>query len=424
MLTRRTWFRLRLVAAYALAAALLVSCAAAGSPPVTPVGSSPVVGTAGSPTTGPIATPERATPGPAASADAAAGPSLTFAHVADAEALHGDAVGSPSIVSLPDGSFLMLRREDMPNGGLLLHSADGMTWEPLAGNVPGSGGTAIRALASSGGAVVAFGSLKEMDPTGPQPAPKTAIWRSTDGLTWDLAHPILVPGVDADDATGFALGFIGRGQPLERLLVGDARGNQWRLATYPGATDHRVSMDRVTSNAGGYVAVGSSGADGIAWRSTDGSTWARLPLVLAGVQLRGVVASGDRLVATGYRETGNGDADTMVPVAIASVDGGQSWSDAGIPLDGMTSVGVLAIPGGIVAIATGPRADSPDAVWFSSDGRRWSAVTVEDAAADEPHVLPRVAAWAGGRIVLVGNTVGTGAGGDRLVVWTCDAPGN
>ena len=249
-------------------------------------------------------------------------------------------------------------------------------WSRVLIQTPSGGGRIVSLAASPSGllAVVGEGGLYPND---------TQLAVSADGRNWtfvpDDRHPDLISprnfGYPA--MVGTDRGFL----MLELHEVWmSANGYDWqRLAS--SATDPDVgSMRAGTVGGPGVVAVG----DDKAWYSVDGSDWslAAVPAlpqeILARpdseryVEMRGVTAAGDRLVAWGIGEVplaDNSDEHLVVPLLWAS-DDGRTWASVVNPqMDSVTTV--TGGPGGFVAAGA---ADGAAAVWFSANGQGWERV--------------------------------------------------
>jgi hypothetical protein len=107
-------------------------------------------------------------------------------------------------------------------------------------------------------------------------------------------------------------------------------------------------------------------------------------------------------------------------VAWQSIDGGTSWATSGLPLDAGPDVRVFALDGGFLAVLAPIDSELPLSTWRSSRPGTWEPVALENGGAGWERPLVAALALSGRRVVLAGNTVGTGGGGDRVVVWTGD----
>jgi hypothetical protein len=375
-----------------------------------PEASAPAAATnpAGSTSTPPVAstsTPTSTLGVPALDLDAAP---AAIRLLPDDPDLHGTAVGRSPVVGLPDGSFLLLRSEDVENGGVLLHSPDGTAWAPLDGNVPGTAGTSVRGLAATPRAVVAWGAPTELCGGCDGDDPPLAIWRSDNGMRWDLGERTTIARFEGHDLIATERGFVLLG--LDEILVGDPEGRTW--ARVPLA----LEIADVAATGDGWIAVGSADEGGVAWTSPDGRSWTRLPGVVAGGDLWSVAVVGSRVVVTGSRSVVTEDDETSTPLVLESPDGGRSWSMSPVPLEGMDNASVLGLPGGFLVQTSTDRFDGPRARWLAMGDGPWAPVDLEDPGLDE-HVGPSSAAGTPDRTVFADSTAGTGGGGDRVITW-------
>ena len=146
----------------------------------------------------------------------------------------------------------------------------------------------------------------------------------------------------------------------------------------PGALDGAGTarqMQAVAAGAGGFVAVGSAGAQPAAWTSANGRTWrmAGLPMPSGATkaQLEQVAVNGGRVVAIGMSATADGQT---APFAAVSVNGGTTWTESLLPTpNGAAAVNAVAATGtGFTATGnygTGGRQDV--VIWTSTDGLTW-----------------------------------------------------
>ncbi|HVL98195.1 MAG TPA: hypothetical protein VM324_02770 [Egibacteraceae bacterium] len=258
--------------------------------------------------------------------------------------------------------------------GVWLSDDGGATWTrpPDAGGVLAHGG--MLDVTVSGDEFVAVG----------QAGATGSVWTSVDGETWahaDLGLTVL-PGetgaqqvaVSDGPAGPVAVGFTlrpGDGDEDTRTTAaawagGDPRG-VWRRSelTLP-TTDADSSMRGVTRSGAGLLAVGQVGGRHAVWESTDGAAWEALPVtgLQSGALLFGITAIDDRLLAYGTTAPEDGDAG----------------------------------------------------MWWSADGRHWTAATHEALAGPGPQSVSSVFTD-GQRLIAVGSD------GERAAVWVGDASG-
>ena len=225
------------------------------------------------------------------------------------------------IAATSDG-FLAVGVQQPPAEAILLASADGRSFEPVAGWDPGERTTAI-AVASDPARTVVVGS-------GPAGADA---WVRVD-RTWTAAQP--------------------------RDLDGSR-----------GAT----AMTSVTRTDSGFLAGGyrddpaNAAASAAVWRSTDGLSWRRdaSPDAFGGGRIWGVAARGATLVAVGT------EGDPSYGPAAAWVSTGGPWRRADVADPGGVMRGVTATADGFIAVGFASD-DSGARVWRSPDGITWTPV--------------------------------------------------
>ncbi len=360
---------------------------------------------------------------------------LTLTQVPDQPALlsQGGGVRGPTVVTLPDGSFLLLRSEDSPSGGALLHSDDGITWSVLPGAVPGTGGSWIGGLAATRSAAAVSGDEvtgyfnTDDDETAPR---QTAIWVSGDGMSWPaVTNANVFDGFAVLDLVASRDAFVGVGSTggattAASVLLGSPDGTTWRLVPLPAPSAAAASAGSIVATGSGFIVLGEVDGVTAAWRSPDGATWTRLSLSAPGATFYGAAAAGDRLLLSGQMtvpDPSSDEGERSVATLWLSTDGGQTWSDAGLKLGNADFVSVFSVADGLLAIASPHLVTDGMRAWVSSAGSDWQRLRMTDAGkALGDAVAPSSVAISGSRVVLVGSTLGTGAGGDRAVVWTGD----
>jgi hypothetical protein len=248
----------------------------------------------------------------------------------------GAVAGRASLASVAHGQAGWIAVGTASDGGatepVVLASADGVTWQPLASLVAlaGQGTEFLGAAAGNGGYVVVGRQM-----TGGRIF--AVLWYSADLRSWN------------SDSNG---GLDGR-------LVAS-------------------TVNAVASTADGFIAVGSHGAVEAIWISPDGRQWnlrnMNPPTGAHSATLSAVAASGDRVVAAGYAVTSAGD----IPVVVASVDGGVQWQQ--IVLNASNGLGMItaltATPNGFTAAGlAGKQGAAHTVTWTSQDGLTWSRPT-------------------------------------------------
>jgi hypothetical protein len=234
-----------------------------------------------------------------------------------------------------------------------------------------------------------------------------------------------VPGAAASFRVFGAQQFVG--SPLGFAVVGDARltvlmsgpdGRQWRRTDLPVPPGARGSVDQVARAGDGFLAVGTVEGRSAAWRWA-GAGWLSLPIV-ATDSVSSIVTDDERIIVTGMKEIPDPvrpDLTTLAALAWESTDGGITWGTAGLALDGIGDIRVLAMDGGFVAVLAPPSSEKPLSAWRSTRPGTWEPVTLGGTGGGFDRPLISAMAVSGRRVVLAGNTVGTGGGGDRVIVW-------
>ena len=259
--------------------------------------------------------------------------------------------------------------------GAVWRSTDGLAWE-LEPNDPVFDLAWLTDLETDGRRLVAAGVRRLPSTAIPgDTEPHGATWSSGDGVNWEVVRD--APIFTALVAT--AGGFIGAadgdaGPELWRSLDG---GSWDRVA---GAELGRGVVRDLVVTPSGIVAVGwvesAAGArSAVSWRSTDGLAWRRSggQASLAGAAMSAVAVSGRRLVAIG-----EGDA----VAGLWWSDDGLAWTrvNDGPMVDLATTLAaVLATPAGfLLAGSLASTEDSIPKLWTSADGRSWTSLPVPE----------------------------------------------
>lgn len=355
--------------------------------------------------------------------DVRPGPPAAFEHVPDGPTLHGSAVGRPRLVVLPDGSFLMLMSQDIARRGDLLRSDDGRTWHKLDVKAAGLDAGAIIDLAANDTVVAVLGSTGPLAGTGTEDVPDLGEWTSTDGRTWTRAQDGgTLRAFGASQLVGSSGGFAAVGDASTAILLSGADGRGWRRTELPVPFGARGDVGRVVPFGEGFLAAGSVGVQSALWR-WDGTRWSRLPLGATDSFLE-VAGIDDRLMVAGSTETPDPvtpDQSIVAAFAWESANGGQTWIRSGLPLDGITEIGVFAIDGWFLALLSPNDQQARLTAFRSLAPGTWEPVSLGDGGTGFERPYVSALARSGRRVVLAGNTVGTGAGGDRVVIWVGDA---
>lgn len=208
---------------------------------------------------------------------------------------------------------------------------------------------------------------------------RAVVWRSLDGVGWELAPDSDVfdlghmNAVAADDERIVAVGHLnfeaqaspGSLDPVGAAWVSDD-GATWLLLTdVPQLRDIIATDD-------GFLAVENAGRAPAIWRSPDGRQWDR---VAAGSELgNGVIyrliESEDGFVAVGTSvniAVERGSQDAVVWRSSNGRDWTRIWNQGGLGDGSILDVAVR--DGRYVAVGAGP--GPGDAIWVSDDGETW-----------------------------------------------------
>ena len=242
-----------------------------------------------------------------------------------------------------------------------------------------------------------------------------AVWRSTDGRTWERVHVDLGPaaidtfidpiaaitaGPDGYVMVGHAVDYAASGPnlPARATAWASRDGVAWTRATDnedmdvgpcidTGETPSCGGMHAVVATGTGFAAVGEvrTGIDGqppqpAAWTSLDGLTWTRATVTGPGGEetvdgggfLSGVAAGDSGLVAVGA----DCRPDCTGGIVGTSIDG-SAWTitrlTGGAPLKGVATTGSTVFALGAVDGDVGRAADLQ--LWRSDNGGAWQRVT-------------------------------------------------
>jgi hypothetical protein len=238
-------------------------------------------------------------------------------------------VASPALTSGPDHLAALTSVTHGPQGWLAVGvpgpvaftSADGVSWQPAAGNLAHdlAGVSAVTVAAGPAGYVV----------VGNPAAPGTAgLWWSSDLATWSQARGV-------SDGTVLAV-----------------------------AADER-----------GFVAVGSHDGKPAAWTTFSGRSWTTthvpMPAGASSAVLQQIAVNGSRVAALG-QATVRGE---VVPFAVLSVDGGANWGQVPFASPGPDTAftALIASSGGFIAVGQyGPAGQAVPVAWTSARGTAWA----------------------------------------------------
>jgi hypothetical protein len=322
----------------------------------------------------PSATP--AASGSAHGGNARGGTDVTLAgYPGQHGAVAADSIWSAAGVSLAvgtaDGHPAIWRRSG--NSWTLVSAA-------VLGAIPGTG--TLTAVAHGSAGWIAVGSAAKGG------SGAVLVFASTDGVTWHQVTSLAsVAGPDVQFYAA-AAGPLGYAVVGRQMIGGRSFATLWWSADLRmwvkgdnGGLDGRLTestANAVAATATGFVAVGSHGAFGSIWTSSDGAQWVLInvtaPSGARSATLRQVVTSGNTIVATGFAATKAGD----IPLAVTSTDGGAHWREVTLPAPGgLGAVTALTTENNkFIAAGQVGRAGAQNSVtWTSPDGLNWSAAT-------------------------------------------------
>jgi hypothetical protein len=242
-------------------------------------------------------------------------------------------------------------------------STDGTTWTQLS--APGAFGIDGRRFVAQGisddgqGGLVVIGNNLGSSPTD---VIATA-WHSRDGRAWTLMQ------VDSGGGQEMIAGVASRPGAVVAAGNGVAwlstDGSTWTAQVLPGAVTASSTFTprAVGSWDGGFVIVGlSNGAKtttSAVWYSSTGRDWKQAATSLAGFDVRGIAALGDTIVAVGIDLSDNAPA---LAASWFSTDGA-TWVKSTAPTDLATVAldGVAAMGGSLIAFGAPPPATTSPA---------------------------------------------------------------
>jgi hypothetical protein len=273
-------------------------------------------------------------------------------------------------VGTADGHPAIWRRAS--NGSWTLESASTLS------AVTGSAGLASVAHGPAGW--IAVGSTSDGRATG------AVVLASADGVQWQPVSSLAAQAGAGTEFLGAAAGRSGYVVVGRQMVGGRTFAVLWYSADLRSWTadsndglDGRLAastVNAVAATSGGFVAVGSHGADQSMWVSSDGRHWSldyvSPPPGAASATLSSVAASATQVVAGGYAATRAGD----IPVIVVSADGGAHWRQVVLQApDGLGLVTALtAAPHGFTAAGVVGRSGAQHAVtWTSPNGLTWSS---------------------------------------------------
>jgi hypothetical protein len=174
--------------------------------------------------------------------------------------------------------------------------------------------------------------------------------------------------------------------PLEPAIWTSRNGAQWtRVLSPPSAAIEQGQIESLTPTAQGWLALSglSDVARPAAWTSPNLTTWTRLGdhLTIVGTPNPNGVRVGPALTVNDTVIAGQRAATAAVtPGLLRSRDGGATWAPAPGPngeVDGLVAVGNRLVATGVTATPTGEQ--GPPAAWTSADGQTWTQIPSREA---------------------------------------------
>jgi hypothetical protein len=409
----------------------LAGCSSSGTP---------APGTPGPVDSSPIPSAAAATASPGATGSAAALPSATASAWQRAADQPGLADVQLAQVIWTGQRFLAAGMSEIDAGSAILDSEDGQTWHEQKRF--GQQALVVQLIASPNG-VLAVGSF----------GANARSWFSKDGLSWTAAPftAALRPAKDRmlrmNAAVRTPTGWLAVGEEDTPCSVGceeDPRffvravawtspdGLSWSQEP-AGTALAQAGMTGIVAGGPGYVAVGGaldrptvfgSPAHAVAWTSTDGRAWTRLPDApmfhapagtdqTSGTWMAAVAAGNGDLVAVGTVGTQLG---TGPGLAWRSTDG-RTWSlGSSATFRDAQLLSVAAVPGGFLAAGPSVAESCLGGTWYSTDGTNWACIATDPAFTD---FAASAAAGSSAIDVVVG--LPASEAGDSIV-WTRPVP--
>jgi hypothetical protein len=252
-------------------------------------------------------------------------------------------------------------------------SADGGTsWQRATGAAFNRAGVQnLTGVAHGNSGWVAVGSVV----TGTTAHP--VVVTSPNGTNWTTADNELAfdgAGLSATAVTGGTAGYVIVGEQNGIALSWFSKGlTGWQLEPIPDSAGATISA--VVASGGTFVAVGTSGNRPVAWiRQNDGAwraTTIALPAGASSGELKFAAVNGTRLVAAGSTVTGG----VSKPFAVVSNNGGDSWVDSEIVVQGKETTITALTAAGSGFTALGTKAGQDVVIWTLDTGTAWTTAT-------------------------------------------------
>jgi hypothetical protein len=231
-------------------------------------------------------------------------------------------------------------------------------------------------------------------------------WRSLDGRTWSQAQ--VDAGKGQEMIGGVAAGPGGIVAAGNGIAWFSTDGSSWQPVAMPAA---QAFIPRaVGSWDGGFAIVALSGSSSTTrsavWYSSTGTSWTQASTVLDGFDARGIAGTGKRIMLVG---SDTSDTAEGLAVSWTSTDG-DKWIKATAPTTQTSAAidSVTALDGSFIAVGapeTGAgaqpaesSASATEETWISDDGLGWLSLTTTSTPVPRGHL-----STVGGKLVLAGS---------------------
>ena len=284
----------------------------------------------------------------------------------------GEGVGVLGLVHGPAGYVAIGndRADDAPRGRVW-RSSDGVSWELLAPSDVFARAYLTHVVVASDGQYLAFGRIEDVSHTFDEVP--LAVWESADGRSWRRTQPGLPPDLGSVGVVAGGKGYLLAGVRFDQLrhelwLSADAR--TWEMVRELPAISHGTSIG---AGPEGFIAAGSRESAPYVIASGDGRAWFEAaPVLNLGLVPAIAPLGADWIMARGLS---NG-----VPIWFSP--NGLDWEPVAtfgneFELNNLVSTGERVFAQ-LTVLGEHP-AVLPAGVWSSTNGTSWEEI---DAAAD------------------------------------------
>jgi len=210
--------------------------------------------------------------------------------------------------------------------------------------------------------------------------PGPVAFSSADGVSWQPAAGNItqdLAGVSAVAVAAGPAGYVVAGNPATPGLPDlwwSADLTSWSRAAVVSAGTGASQVLAVAANGHGFVAAGAQDGKPAVWTTSNGRSWAAAvlprPAGASSAVLQQIAVDGNRVAALGHA-TVHG---AVVPFAALSADGGASWVQVpfAAPGAGVSFTALIAGPDGFTAVGQyGPAGQGTPLAWTSASGTTW-----------------------------------------------------